>query len=360
MKPKPLPDPNSSIGELSPVAFWNSVSRKTETSRALTEATVELTYGCNLRCVHCYNPTHLAKKEELSSEKIISIFKQLHEEECLSLILTGGEMFTRRDFFELLKSAKEEGFAVALKTNGTFVTEAVANRLSSLLPLQCDVSLYGATKETYEKVTGVPGSFAKCISGIERCIDRKIPVTLMIPAMTLNLEEVAKMQAMAKAWGIRAVTSAVLHPKSDGSLKPLAYRLDPEKAAQLLQGPLPLVYHTPPQKEKGGPRRWRGRMNCRAAQNSCAITPYGEMNFCVSFPFPKYNLLTGTVHEGWRTLLEWFDSRAKEERSDEKAVHPFYSGCPRDGWGEAGSFDAPVPYYEALALEEEKLRRAPP
>ena len=96
-------------------------------------------------------------------------------------------------------------------------------------------------------------------------------------------------------------------------------------------------------------------MNCRAAQNSCAITPYGEMNFCVSFPFPNYNLLTGTVHEGWRYLLEWFDAHARKDAVDGEKPSLFYRGCPRDGWGEAGDFNAAIPYYEALAKAEERL-----
>ncbi|MBI4436439.1 MAG: radical SAM protein [Candidatus Omnitrophica bacterium] len=361
MKPMPSLDPKTpSIPERSPIEFWDNVVSKTESSRTLLEATMELTYGCNLRCVHCYNPTHRAKKEEMPTEKIISIFKELRTEGCLSLTLTGGEMFTRRDFLDILTRAKEEGFAVTLKTNGTFLTEEIADCLQSLLPLEVDLSLYGATRKIYERVTSVPGSFSKCISGIERLIKKKIPVTLIIPAMTVNVEEVERMQAMAKGWGIRAVTSTVIHPKSDGSLEPLVYRLDPDKAAQLLQDPLPLVYHKPLEKGEEGPRRWKGRMNCRAAQNSCAITPYGEMNFCVSFPFPKYNLMKGTVHEGWRTLLDWFDAYAKKEPSDGKSLHPLYRGCPRDGWGEADNFDAPVPYYEALALAEERLRRPAP
>ncbi len=354
-----LPRPEGWMGELTPEQFWNEASQRTEASRTLFEVTMELTYGCNLRCVHCYNPTHIAKKEEMKTEKIISIFKELREEGSLSLILTGGEMFTRKDFFELLTSAKEEGFAVTLKTNGTFIREEIADRLRSLLPLRIELSLYGATQETYEKVTRVPGSFSKCILGIERLIQRKIPLTLILPAITVNVEEVGKMRSMAKEWGVRAVTTAVISPRSDGSLEPLAYRLDPERAAQILQGPLPLFYHKPSAKEEENPRRWKGRMNCQAAQNACAITPYGEMNFCVSFPLPKYNLMKGSIREGWRFLRDWFDTHAKKDSIDEGKPHSLYRGCPRDGWFEKGDLDLPVPYYEALALAEERLKQSP-
>ncbi|MFH1858201.1 MAG: radical SAM protein [Candidatus Omnitrophota bacterium] len=355
MKPNPKAFP---LPELSPKEFWDSAFKKAQASRALFEATLELTHGCNLRCVHCYHPTHVAGRGEMIKERITSLFKELREEGCFLLSLTGGEIFLRRDFFDLLKEAKEEGFAVILKTNGTLLTESTVEQLQSLLPLEIELSLYGATEKTYEKVTCVPGSFSRCISGIERLVQRKIPLTLILPAMTLNVDEIEKMRAMARRWGVRAVCMSLIHPKADGSLEPLAYRLDPERAIQILKEPFLLSEHKPVGKETR--RRWKGRMHCQAAQSSCFITAYGEMNFCAAFPFPKYNLLEGSIREGWRTLCGWFDAHAKEEAADGNDPHPLYRGCPRDGWWEGDGLDAAVPYYEALVLAEERLENTAP
>ena len=78
-----FPNPKAAaMGERLPDRFWDEAAEKTERSRLLFQATLELTYGCNLRCVHCYNPTHVAKKGEMPAEIIFSILKQLREVVC--------------------------------------------------------------------------------------------------------------------------------------------------------------------------------------------------------------------------------------------------------------------------------------
>src|SRR5438132_1752263 len=116
---------------------------------------VELTYGCNLRCVHCYNPTHQAKGE-LATKQIIAIMDQLAGQGCVDIAFTGGEIFTRRDCFEIVASAKAKGFLITLFTNATMITPDTADRLQALGLKMVEISIYGATQETYERVTRIP------------------------------------------------------------------------------------------------------------------------------------------------------------------------------------------------------------
>src|SRR2546428_6510899 len=143
---------------------------------------IELTYGCNLRCVHCYNPTHQAK-DELATAQITALIDQLAEAGGLHLAFTGGELFTRQDAFEIFAYAKSKGFAITIMTNATLITPERADRIRALSPHQVEVSIYGATQETYERVTRVPGSFRHFLSGVGLLRERAIQMIIKMPVM---------------------------------------------------------------------------------------------------------------------------------------------------------------------------------
>ncbi len=158
------------------ISDW--LSPRLAVQRLPVSASLEVTFRCNLRCAHCYqehtSPARLAAGE-LSLAEIQDILDQAAAEGCLWLLLTGGEPFMRSDFLDIYAYAKRKGFVVTLFTNGTLITDRVADFLADLPPLGIEISLYGATQETYERVTGIPGSHARCIEGIERLLSRRLP-----------------------------------------------------------------------------------------------------------------------------------------------------------------------------------------
>ncbi|MEE9523617.1 MAG: radical SAM protein, partial [Thermodesulfovibrionales bacterium] len=102
----------------------------TGNKRVPVNATLELTYRCNNRCVHCYCnlPTgdKIARESELSLEEIEKIFDELKEMGCLWLLITGGEPLLRDDFSQVYLAAKSRGFLVTVFTNGILVDDEVA------------------------------------------------------------------------------------------------------------------------------------------------------------------------------------------------------------------------------------------
>ena len=79
----------------------------------------------------------------------------------LWLLFTGGEIFARADFLEIYTYAKEKGFLITLFTNGMMLTTRIADFLAEYRPFAIEITLYGATKETYEALTQIPGSLRK-------------------------------------------------------------------------------------------------------------------------------------------------------------------------------------------------------
>ncbi len=153
-----------------------------------TRVQFELTYRCNIHCVHCYTdpfntPTHL--RRELSVEEMLRIFDELANAGALWMTMTGGEAFVHPQFRQIYREAKRRGFIISLYSNGTTITESLADFLAADPPFTIDVSCHGATAETFETVTQVPGSFRPFQEGIRRLLDRRLPLTIKTKAMTV-------------------------------------------------------------------------------------------------------------------------------------------------------------------------------
>jgi radical SAM protein with 4Fe4S-binding SPASM domain len=350
-------EPIPKIQTLDQKQFWSALSQKAAQQRVPVEAMIELTYGCNLRCVHCYNPTHQAK-DELATALIKALIEQLAEAGCLHLAFTGGEIFTRRDLFEILAYAKGKGFAITLLTNATLITPERADRIQALGPDGVEISIYGATQETYERVTRIPGSFTAFITGVQLLRQRDVPLVIKMPVMTLNHHEVQQAKALVEGWRIKFVYCTEIFPRVDGSLEPLQYRLSPQEVVHIDE----IIV---------GSRRWRaeggrekgescqageGLFTCKCGKNSLAVTPYGRMNLCVSLPTPQYDLQTGTVSEGWGTLVELVDgANAIPGEAYECPQCPVQSHCrqgPMNAWLETRRLEPCLPYFKELATLE--------
>src|SRR5258708_36687053 len=148
---------------------------------------------CLLECLHCYNNLAMADQEarsrELSKEEHFRLLDDLADLGCFWLLYTGGEIFARKDFLEIHTYAKQKGFLITLFTNGNLVTERIANYLQERPPFAIEIPLYGRTKETYEALTGIPASYARCLRGVALLRDRGLPSKLMTVPPTINKRE---------------------------------------------------------------------------------------------------------------------------------------------------------------------------
>ena len=150
--------------------FSKKLHNNTQNKRIPLDGTFELTFRCNLKCKHCYcnQPVNdkKIKKQELSTEEIFRVFDEISEAGCFWLLISGGEPLLREDFEDIYIYAKRKGMLITLFTNGTLVNTKIAEMLKDYPPFLVEITLYGATAKTYEKITGVQGSFTQCIKGI--------------------------------------------------------------------------------------------------------------------------------------------------------------------------------------------------
>src|SRR5437660_365316 len=111
-------------------------------------------------------------------------------------LIAGGEIFARRDFLDIYAYAKRKGFLITLFTNGTMITEKIADFLADLRPFTIEITLYGGTKETYENLTGIPGSYERCLRGIDLLLERNLPLKLKTVALSITKHEIPLMKKM--------------------------------------------------------------------------------------------------------------------------------------------------------------------
>ncbi|MEM4260742.1 MAG: radical SAM protein [Candidatus Woesearchaeota archaeon] len=220
-------------------SFSEKIHSSIKSRRVPLDVSFELTYRCNNNCVHCfcnlpYNNSK-ALKEELTTEEIKNILDELSEMGCLWLLFTGGEPLLRDDFEDIYLYAKKRGFIITLFTNGTLINSKIINLFSHYPPFSVEITLYGATEETFEKVTRKKGSYKNCLSGIQRLLNAGLHLKLKAMAITLNMHEIDEMHNIAHKFkcDFRFDTAIQKRIDSNSFSTPEQYRLSPDETVAI-------------------------------------------------------------------------------------------------------------------------------
>ena len=120
--------------------------------------TWELTYACNLACVHCLSSSGRRDPRELSTAECRAVIDELEAMQVFYVNIGGGEPTVRADFWDLVSYATEHRVGVKFSTNGVRVTPSVASMLAASDYVDVQISLDGATAEVNDAVRG-PGSY---------------------------------------------------------------------------------------------------------------------------------------------------------------------------------------------------------
>ncbi len=340
------------IPEINYGAFSRRLHEQVFGQRLPLSGSLEITHRCNLRCAHCYinQPVgdRAARRRELSVAQWRRLFDDLAAAGCLWLCFTGGEPLLRPDFPDIYRHAKQCGLLLTLFTNGTLVTPALADFLAKWRPFKVEISLYGITAQTYESITGVPGSYSKCMAGIELLQARQLPVAVKTMVMTLNRHELPAMKAWAADRGLRFRYDAVLNPRLDGSQKPCELRLSPEDAVALdvadeqrMQDwrQFTAKYLAPP---KPTDRLFR----CGAGLHSFHIDSAGELSVCLMARRASYALREGSFAVGWKFLREVREQKGNPGSPCARCrLYALCGQCPGIAEVEMTPPGEPVAYY---------------
>jgi radical SAM protein with 4Fe4S-binding SPASM domain len=250
---------------------------------------LDLTWRCNERCVHCYLDHE--DKGEMSTAEILSVLDQLAEAGVMFLTLSGGEIFMRRDFFEIAAHAHRLRFCIKLKTNAVMVDAAKARRIAELAVASVQVSVYSHRAEVHDAITQVKGSLARTVEGIRLLKAHGVRVSVAGVLMRPNAGDYPGVQALAEALGAEFTLDPTVTPMMDGGRDVLDLNVDARQLAQVLHDPLLLGDAVEaPRAGPLPPEEAAETIPCSAGHSACYISPYGEVFPCVQFPLASGNV----------------------------------------------------------------------
>jgi len=189
--------------------------------------TWELTYGCNLACVHCLSSSGRRDPAELSTAEARALIDSLARLSVFYVNIGGGEPTIRADFYELVDHAIASGVGVKFSTNGTTLTADRARRLAGTDYLDVQISLDGADEATNDAVRGA-GSYRAARRAMGHLADAGFgPFKISVVVTRHNLPQLDALAELADGYGAElrltrlrpsgrgADTWAELHPSAE-------------------------------------------------------------------------------------------------------------------------------------------------
>lgn len=326
-------------------------------------------------CRHCYINLPAGDKEasvkELNFEEIDSIASQAIKMGSVWCLITGGEPLLRPDFLDIYLMLKRKGLLVSVFTNATLINEEHIRLFKKYPPRDIEVTVYGVTKETYERVTRRPGSFEKFINGLYMLIENGVRIRLKAMAIRSNLHE---QQQIAEFCRERTKDffrfDPQLHLRFDRNRERneeiRSERLSPEQIVLL---------------EKSDENRINAMIkncdtlindefnhigcnhlfHCGAGNGSFNVSYDGRFRLCSSLWAEEttYDLRKGTLEDAWINFVP----KVRDMRSQKKefldtcrkcALVNLCLWCPAHAYLETGELDGTTPYFCEVAHSRAK------
>src|ERR1700739_520156 len=260
---------------------------------------LDLTYRCNERCVHCYldHEDH----GEMTTAEIKHLLDEMADAGVFILTLSGGEIFLRKDFFEILQHARHLMFCVKLKTNAVLIGEREARRINDLGIESIQISIYSHRPEVHDAITLIPGSLKRSIDAIRFLKSQGLKVIIANVLMTRNMQDYPSVRALAAELAVECTLDPTVTPMMEGNRRPVSLGVDQSSLRQVFRDPA-LVGDVdefcamPPASDESE----LDSLPCSAGHTACYVSPYGDVYPCVQFPLPSGNVRQSKFLDIWR------------------------------------------------------------
>jgi len=163
--------------------------------------TWELTYACNLACVHCLSSSGQRDDRELSTEQAKAVLDELAALQVFYINIGGGEPMIRRDFFEIVEHSIANNIGVKFSTNGAFIDKKNAERLAAMDYLDIQISLDGTDAVTNDAVRG-EGSYDTAIRAMDNLKAAGFgQFKISVVVTRHNVDQLDEFKALADSYG---------------------------------------------------------------------------------------------------------------------------------------------------------------
>jgi radical SAM protein with 4Fe4S-binding SPASM domain len=275
---------------------------------------LDITYRCDLDCEHCYLDDKVGWPE-LKTDRLLALIDELADYGVWMLLWSGGEIFSRPDWRELLAHAAARGLNSRVKTHGGNIDAEVAGWLVAHRVARAEVSVYSLSPAVHDGITRVPGSLARTLAGVRALRQAGMEVMVSIVAMAANVDELEQIHEAFWTLGCIVKFGIGIVPDNAASDQLDELDLDEETLFRAYRA----LYRV--RLREGGTLPEPGRLDpsgepCGAGRTSAYVAPDGAVWPCVVFPLPL-----GNLHEqSFRAIWEGSPARAAlaEFRNDSR------------------------------------------
>lgn len=335
-------------------------------------ATFELLPACNMDCKMCYVRMSMKEMNErgrmMNADEWIEMGQKAVDEGVLFMLLTGGEPLLHPQFKEIYEGLRRLGLIVNINTNATLIDEEMANFFAKNKPRRVNISLYGASNETYKNLCNNPKGFTQVENAIKLLKARNIHIKLNFCITPYNIMDMDKMIEFAEKYEIPVAPTSYMYPPNRkeklGDYN--AHRLTPYEAAKA-RFDLDI-------KEKGDefgafakttlddiksrenlePICERG-FGCRAGNSTFWINWQGEMTACGMLSGETIDLKKHGMKQSWKMLNEKVSCTKRNDKCPTCKYKNICYVCVASCQAEAGAFEGVPQYLCDMNKEYEKL-----
>jgi radical SAM protein with 4Fe4S-binding SPASM domain len=362
----------SSTISLPEFSLWEKIKNQ----RKLISFDLELTARCNNNCKHCYinlpADDKKARKKELTLDEIKNIIDQAVSLGAIWCLITGGEPLLRDDFFDIYLHLKKKGLLISVFTNACLITKKHIEFFKKYPPRDIEVTVYGVTESTYEKVTRKKGSFKAFMAGLDLLLKSGIKARFKAMALRSNAHELSKIAEFCREKTKDYFRfDPFLHLRFDGDSKRnediKSERLSPEEIVAIERADVERFGSLEKNCDKlinqdFAHASCNHLFHCGTGNGSFTLSYDGFFRLCSSLWHPDciYDLKKGSLSEAWNDFIPKVrDMRSNREEFLKKCrVCPIINlciWCPAHSHLESGKLDMPIDYFCEVAHEREKM-----
>ncbi len=287
----------------------------------------ELSPICNFSCKMCYVRKTASEVKECGGLKSLDFWLDVAEQAkragTLFPLLTGGETFIYPQIRELYEAMCKMGMQVSINSNASCITNETIKWLKLNPPERINITLYGGSNESYERLCGDSDGFDKVRRAVKLLSENGIRFKFNCSITPCNKNDLEKMISFAKEYGQGLKVATYMFPpvRRTGECGDYSERLTPKEAAyyQVLTD----WYQLPPDRfqvlatnaqhyreltpelladAENKPAR---TMGCLAGRCSYWVDWQGNLSGCGMIDFPKFSLIEYSLEEAWKNIVEW-------------------------------------------------------
>ncbi|MBQ6515565.1 radical SAM protein [bacterium] len=263
---------------------------------------IELTYNCNLKCVHCYNPKSINSIQS-DVDKIKEIIDQARELGVFKITFSGGECTLHKNFIDIVEYTRNKRMSVEIFTNGQTLYDnpELLNKLIKTYPYRIGLSMYSLNEDTHEKITSVKGSHNKTLSVIKELRKNNINIQIKNFLLNINCKDCISVQKFANEIQANTAGDTSLTPTIEGDKKNFQYIVGEEDLYELYTNPeSPLNVRNMVKRDIS---KIKNEGLCAAGSFGLCVSPTLEVHPCVSLPINLGNLNEVSLKDIWQEAI---------------------------------------------------------